>query len=295
MSKQILTGGTIVIGSIQALPADSQYQRDAGGHSHPHSERTIHIRTSSGGIGARIFVPAVVNSARRPLIALHGISRKDKAIFAGFKDVAAKTGRILIVPRFSRKDWPEFQRIGRARPDRAILGLLSVLRDEGIIASGKIDLFGFSGGAQLANRFALLYPQMVSKLHLAAAGWYCMPDQEIPFPVGIGTAKKPRRHGAADIDAAMRAQIGQFLRIPLRLYVGEEDTLRDAALRTTAIVDRSQGLDRKSRAAAFLASFREAAGRLGIAPNISMAILAGCGHDFTQCAQEAALAERVSF
>jgi pimeloyl-ACP methyl ester carboxylesterase len=281
--------------SIQYLPVESEFENLASLRSDLHGERTFRIHASSGGIRARVFVPSFVNSARRPLLALHGISRKDKAIFEGFKEVAEKTGRVLIVPRFSRKEWPEFQRIGRARPDRALLALLSLLRDEGVIAPGKIDLFGFSGGAQLANRFALLYPQMVGKLHLAAAGWYCLPDEALPFPVGIGVPARSRRHGAADIDAAMRAQIGQFLRIPLRVYVGEEDTLRDAALRTTAILDKSQGLDRKTRAAAFLASFRNAADRNGIATNTSMTILPGCGHDFTQCAEKAALAERVSF
>jgi pimeloyl-ACP methyl ester carboxylesterase len=281
--------------SMQVSPAEREFVNFTGFRSHTHGERAFRIHASSGGIRARVFIPSFVNSTRRPLLALHGISRKDKAIFEGFKEVAAKTGRVLIVPRFSRKDWPGFQRIGRARPDRALLSLLSVLRDEGVIAPGKIDLFGFSGGAQLANRFALLYPQMIGKLHLAAAGWYCLPDEDIAFPVGIGAAKRSKRHGSADIDAAMRSQIDQFLRIPLRIYVGEEDTIRDASLRTTALVDRSQGPDRKARAAAFLASFREAAGRSGIATNTSMAILPGCGHDFTQCANNAALAERVSF
>jgi pimeloyl-ACP methyl ester carboxylesterase len=279
----------------QDLPVESKFENFTGLGSHSGGERTFRIHASSGGIRARVFIPSFVNSTRRPLLALHGISRKDKAIFEGFKEVAEKTGRVLIVPRFSRKEWPEFQRIGRARPDRALLSLLSVLRDEGVIGPGKVDLFGFSGGAQLANRFALLYPQMIGKLHLAAAGWYCLPDEAIAFPAGIGAAKRPRHRGYADIDAAMRSQIDQFLRIPLRVYVGEQDTLRDAALRTNAILDKSQGLDRKTRAAAFVSSFRDAADRSGIASNTSMTILPGCGHDFTQCAEEAALAERVSF
>jgi pimeloyl-ACP methyl ester carboxylesterase len=285
----------VMLALKQELPLQNEFQAGELFSASAHAERTFRIQSAAGAIRARVFIPSVINTVRRPLLALHGISRKDKAIFAGFKEVAAKTGRVLIVPRFSRKDWPEFQRIGRARPDRALLSLLSVLRSEGVIGEGKIDLFGFSGGAQLANRFALLYPHLVGKLHLAAAGWYCLPDETIAFPVGIGAAKRPRHHGSADIDAAMRSQIDQFLRIPLRVYVGEEDTMRDAALRTTASVDRSQGLDRRARAAAFLASFRAAAGRRGIASNTSMAILPGCGHDFTQCAEEAALAERVSF
>jgi pimeloyl-ACP methyl ester carboxylesterase len=260
-----------------------------------HGERTIRIRTKSGGIRARVFVPPLVNPARRPLLALHGISRKDNAIFEAFENIASSTGRVLIVPRFSRKDWPEFQRIGRARPDRALLSLISSIRDEGIIGSSKIDLFGFSGGAQLANRFALIYPQMIGKLHLAAAGWYCLPDETIPFPVGIGAPRKSRLHGEADVCAAMRAQISQFLRIPLRVYVGEEDVERDGALRTTKLVDSTQGVNRKSRAISFLASFRDTARQHGITTNSTITILPSCGHDFTQCAEQAALAERVSF
>jgi pimeloyl-ACP methyl ester carboxylesterase len=285
----------VMLALKQELPLQNEIQAGELLSSGAHTERTFRIQSAAGAIRARVFIPSVINTARHPLLALHGISRKDKAIFAAFKEVAEKTGRVLIVPRFSRKDWPEFQRIGRARPDRALLSLLSVLRSEGVIGEGKIDLFGFSGGAQLANRFALLYPHLVGKLNLAAAGWYCLPDQTIAFPIGIGAAKRARGHGDADIDAAMRAQLSQFLRIPLRIYVGDEDTLRDSALRTSERLDRIQGPDRKSRAACFLASFRAAADLRGIAANTSMAILPGCGHDFAQCAENAALAERVSF
>jgi pimeloyl-ACP methyl ester carboxylesterase len=259
------------------------------------SGRRLNISACYGDIRATVCMPKNRSRNRAPLLALHGISRKDGAIIDAFKDVASRTGRVLIVPKFSRKHWPEFQRIGRARPDLAILSLLANLRSEGTIGSGPIDVFGFSGGAQLANRFAMLYPHLIGKLHLAAAGWYCFPDEALPFPAGLGTQGKVARHGMTDVGSAMRAQVEAFLRLPVRVYVGGKDTLRDAALRRTDTIDRAQGLNRLVRAGTFVDAFRAAAFNRGIAPNALLTILPGCGHDFSECAREAALAERVSF
>ncbi len=49
----------------------------------------------------------------------------------------------------------------------------------------KVYLFGFSRGAQLAERFTLLYPERVARVALLGGGSYTLP-QPLPFPYGIG-------------------------------------------------------------------------------------------------------------
>ena len=223
-----------------------------------------------------------------PLIALHGISRNARALWEAFVPEARDTGRAVLVPRFDAARWPRFQRIGKARPDFALLGLL---RQAGLDGQ-KFDLFGFSGGAQLAHRFAMLYPHRVATLHLAAPGWYCLPDLDTHWPQGLRRAlgKRLRKFDAA---ALSLIQLENYLSLPVRLWVGANDLQRDASLRQTSDVDARQGLTRIDRAVSYAEAFVKSAQSKGIHADIALTILPGCGHDFAQCAQIGGLATHV--
>jgi pimeloyl-ACP methyl ester carboxylesterase len=223
-----------------------------------------------------------------PLVALHGISRNARAMWDAFGPLAATEGRALLVPRFSSGHWPRFQQIGRIRPD---LALLDMFRQAGLTGQ-RVDLFGFSGGAQLAHRFAMLYPHRVSTLHLAAPGWYTLPDPALPWPYGLGTMSQRRLRGF-DAAALSRLQLRQYLSLKVRLWVGADDTLRDASLRKTATLDAVQGTTRVERAYHYAEAFDRAARAMGLTPDIGLTILPGCGHDFTQCHMVGGLAARV--
>ncbi|WEX78896.1 hypothetical protein PYH37_003841 [Sinorhizobium numidicum] len=251
------------------------------------------VRLREGRLRADVFVPANPQASVPPLLALHGISRAANALSTAFAPLTAAAGRVLIVPRFPPGDWPVFQRIGGARPDKPVLALLARLQAMGLADTRKVDLFGFSGGAQLAHRFAMLYPQHVAALHVAAAGWYCLPDDSVPFPMGLRTEANMVPPGESDIAGLMLAQLSAFLKLPLRIYVGEDDRLRDPALRRDRRIDALQGRDRVARAHAFAAAFKSAAHARGIVPTLSFTVLPGCGHDFPQCAQAAGLAAQV--
>ena len=231
--------------------------------------------------------PSLVQKAR-PLVALHGISRDARALWQAFSPLAAAEGRALLVPRFTERDWPQFQQIGRVRPD---LVLLDLLQQAGL-ARERVDLFGFSGGAQLAHRFAMLYPHRVGTLHLAAPGWYTLPDTTVPWPLGLKQAPKQRLRGF-DAAALSRLQLPNYLALKVRLWVGALDTGRDASLRQTDALDALQGKTRLDRATAYAEAFRRAARAHGITPDIDLTVLPGCGHDFTDCARTGGLATRV--
>ncbi|WP_103258056.1 alpha/beta fold hydrolase [Tabrizicola aquatica] len=223
-----------------------------------------------------------------PLVALHGISRNARAMWQAFGPLAAAEGRALLVPRFADGQWPRFQQIGRVRPD---LALLDLFKQAGL-ADQRVDLFGFSGGAQLAHRFAMLYPHRVATLHLAAPGWYTLPDVSLPWPQGLAVAPSRRRR-AFDAAALSRLQLRQYLSLRVRLWVGAEDTARDASLRQTADLDACQGKTRLERAFRYARAFEQAARVLGLTPDIDLTVLPGCGHDFTECDQIGGLAARV--
>ena len=96
------------------------------------------------------------------MVVLHGISRNAGTLARLFAPEAERTGRTLIVPHFPAGHWPDFQRPSKAaRPDQALLALLDRWRECPDIP-GPVDIFGHSGGAQLAHRLAMLYPHRVT-------------------------------------------------------------------------------------------------------------------------------------
>lgn len=235
------------------------------------------------------FLPGVDESGV-PLVALHGISRNAKAIWSTFQPLAAGQGRALLVPLLDRKNWPNFQRIDAYRPDLALLDLLR--RAE--LAQSKIELFGFSGGAQLAHRFAMLYPHKVARLHVAAPGWFCLPRTDVVWPEGLGDAEQgPGRLRRSVLGEPYRIQLPTYLSLPVRVWVGANDTERDPALRKSAQLDHLQGTNRLERATRYVKEFRQAAEKLQIKPDIELSVLPGSGHDFSECARIGGLAERV--
>lgn len=245
----------------------------------------------SGTLSARVIQPAEL-SGRAPLIVIHGISRNADELVDLFTPEAAQSGRVVVVPHFSQKRWPHFQRPSRAaRPDQALLALLSNLSISDPVFAGPVDLFGHSGGAQLAHRFAMLYPHKVGRLNLTAAGWYCLPDTSMAYPYGLGADATPcsltwaRRHEQA---------LPAYLRLSVQVFVGTEDTLRDETLRQTPLLDRIQGPTRVARAQTFVARFRAAAQAHGITPDIALTHLPGVGHDVAQAIRHSNLAAKVT-
>jgi len=230
---------------------------------------------------AHVYKPTIGCSSRPPLLALHGISRRADVVGRTFAKICAARGQTLIVPRFSRKHWPRFQRIGAARPDKALLALLHLLQEMGVAQTRQVVLFGYSGGAQLAHRFAMLYPQRIAELHVAAAGWYCLPDPTVPFPMGLGTGERAPK---CNVPALAQVQLRAFLDLKLRIYVGAEDDQRDAALRKSPALDALQGPHRLARARCFSRSFDGAARASGLSPDVRFRTLPGSAHSLSSCA-----------
>lgn len=228
----------------------------------------------------------------RPLLALHGISREDGAIFDAFAAPCAAAGRALLTPRFGPQSWPVFQRVhDRNRPDRALLDLLDTAARDHAMPAGPVDVFGYSGGAQLAHRLTMLYPERVGALHLGAAGWYTLPAPDLPYPLGLG----PDRRGRDAIPACMRSGLAAFLDRRIALYVGDRDTdPADPAIRRDPRIDAAQGIHRRARAERYAEAVAAAQRAAGLPVSVTLTVLGGCGHDFAQCAARGGLVGRVA-
>jgi len=258
----------------------------------PGAVRTRRITATgpAGPLAARVLIPDTAAAGRAPLVALHGIARDACEIARGFAPEAARTGRTVIVPHFAEDRWPVFQRIPRrARPDRALLALLAALREAGLIDDAPVDIFGFSGGAQLAHRFAMLYPEAAGRLHLGAAGWYTLPDTGLAYPVGLG----PDRRGDDSWGRRMASGLAAFLDRRFDIHVGALDTGQDPSLRRAPLLDAAQGTNRLARARRYAAAIAERQRAAGLQERAEVHVLPDCGHDFGDCARHG-LAARVA-
>jgi pimeloyl-ACP methyl ester carboxylesterase len=220
-----------------------------------------------------------------PLVAVHGIHRQPEAQARAFASRAAAQGRVVIAPMFDAAEWPRYQQVvlgGRA--DLALLDLMQELRLAGIVRTRQISLAGYSGGAQFAHRFAMLYPHLVERLTVTAAGWYTFPEG-VPFPYGLGVRKGRTRWGTR-IAVGLEA----FLSLPIEACVGTADNMPDENTRRRPRLDERQGPDRVTRATRWVEALSAASAARGIASRARLRLLAGCGHDFGQCVARGGLA-----
>lgn len=228
-----------------------------------------------GSLPCWVALPETPAPEAPPLVAVHGIARGAREQAETYGAAAGAAGRIVVAPLFDAACWTGYQRaVTPKRADLALLGLLDDLADAALLAPGAVDLAGYSGGAQFAHRFAMLYPHRLRRLSVCAAGWWTMPDAA-PFPYGLGG-----RRGAV-----FAAGLDRFLRLDIRVSVGAADDRPDAATRSTPALDAAQGPDRVSRARAWVAALRaEAARRNHDTGRLSLTLLPGSGHDFRACA-----------
>ncbi len=216
-----------------------------------------------------------------PVVVIHGITRGVDEMVDRLAPRARAMERTLVLPHFSQTEWPRYQRAAcKSRADWALLRLMAALREEDRIRAGRFDLSGFSGGAQFAHRFAWLYPRSVDRLCATAPGWWTFPDPAAAWPRGTAGGAQGFR-----LEANLRA----FLDRRITVCVGSDDIDRDPNLRQGIEIDAQQGQTRVSRAAAWVAMAEARARALGLDPAISLRVLQGCGHSFSDCVTRAAL------
>lgn len=227
-----------------------------------------------GGVEFIHYQPAKTDPERLPLVLMHGISRNAPALIAGFRPLAEELGISLLAPIFPGTGHKNYQRPA-TRSGHSDTALLDLLADLGGVGGdfGRVDMFGFSGGAQFAHRFALLQPGRCRRLLLASSGWYTFPHLQERYPYGIG------RKGAPD----PRFDLAGFLELSIKVVVGELDITRDPGLRSKGNVDEVQGLNRLERGANWTQAIAALMAERGAAGEAQFQVLPDCGHSFDDC------------
>lgn len=213
------------------------------------------------------------------VVAVHGISRNAAEIAMRFAIHPAFAHTTIIAPLFTKERFGQYQQLETQKPDQipADIGLIRLLDEiaaEHCLITHRFALFGFSGGAQMAHRFAMFHPERVSKLCVVSAGWYSLPRADLPYPYGFG-----------DADGALI--VGQaFLDIPTAVIVGNRDTRVDASVRQDEMIVAHQGKNRLRRARNYVRALADLAEATGRPRGPELLVLPGISHDFTLCASE---------
>jgi len=235
-----------------------------------------------------LHVPERRSATDRVMVLVHGVSRNAEEQVELFQRFADRYGVLLLAPVFDRETFTDYQRLGRkGAGQRADLALIRVLNEVGTRTgwdTGRVDLFGFSGGAQFAHRFAFVHASRVRNVVLGAAGWYTMPDDSIPYPYGLGDVSglEPSRLNAT---AAAR--------LPMLVTVGEhDDRVDDENLNRSRIIDLTQGLHRLERAQRWVLAMNAYARSKNLERRVDIDVLPGIGHSFRQAVVQGGLAER---
>jgi pimeloyl-ACP methyl ester carboxylesterase len=215
------------------------------------------------------------------LVAVHGISRNAAEIAARFALDERFDGCTICAPLFERRRFGQYQQLiarnGRIPADLGLLDLIAILNRNAASRDRRTALFGFSGGAQMAHRFAMLHPEDVSAVCAVAAGWYLMPDPELAYPYGLADEV---RFGTIS---------PRFLIVPVTVAVGTQDTRIDDSVRQCDTINRLQGRTRLRRARRWVAAMRKCAGEQGVRSGTRFVSLPNGSHDFGQCVREAGL------
>ena len=235
-----------------------------------------------------VYVPLRAGRGAPIMVTVHGISRNVDEHAKLFAPYADEHGVVLIAPFFTSARNAGYQRLSEEsaglRADRALDAIVNEVAASTGANGRKFHLFGFSGGAQFAHRYALAHPERVISAAIGAAGWYTFPDVRTPYPYGLGPS--------AD-RSDLRFDPGRFLRVPMTVFVGKEDTRGGESLRRNPQVDRQQGTTRLERARRWVAEMNRAARSRGLPPPASCQEVAGIEHSFRQFMKDGDLGERV--
>ncbi|HYM82461.1 MAG TPA: alpha/beta fold hydrolase [Candidatus Limnocylindria bacterium] len=229
---------------------------------------------SSGGVDAPLFV------------AVHGVAQNAHEQASMFSSYCEAQGVVLVAPLFA-DDYRDYQRLGRSgrgpRSDAALEAILEeVVLQTGAMAT-PIYLFGHSGGAQFAHRYAMAHPHRVARVVVVGAGWYTFPNRRRRFPHGIRRSR--------DLPN-VRFDPEEFLRIPMTVMVGEQDT-HTGNLRRTERVNRQQGRNRLERARNWVGAMRTAAESRNLDPLVSFESIPAGDNSFVRLMTSGRLGERV--
>lgn len=229
-----------------------------------------------------LYRPSTERAGAPLAVSVHGIARNAAAHAYRLMEEAERYGIVVVAPLFSKERYGQYQQLLDPKlPARADLALLDIMDAAVGLTSAdasKVLLFGYSGGAQFAHRFAMAHPGRVTSAVLAAAGWYTFPIASAPYPYGLDT-----------MGSELSFDPYAMLRVRYHVMVGELDTDRDSSLRQSKRLDRAQGHTRVDRARNWAGAMKGFAKEVQLDAAVSLFTLPSVGHNFVDSVEKAAL------
>lgn len=224
-------------------------------------------------------LPKKVDAESPVVVVVHGISRGARELAQTFSILANENGAVVIAPLFDEVHFKGYQRPGMqktaitSRSDLALEAILHEVQENLGVDTKRFRLFGFSGGAQFSHRYALLCPERVMQLVVAAAGWYTVLDNDQSYPYGLGNKT---------LSPECKLRLNEMLSIPILILSGGDDVHRDPGLNKSKRIDRSQGVNRLERAVSWERSLRDYATASGKDAVLHHTVIADAGHNFME-------------
>lgn len=229
-----------------------------------------------------LYRPSTERAGAPLVVSVHGIARNAAAHAYRLMEEAERYGVVVSAPLFSKERYGQYQQLLdpklSARSDLALLDIMYAAERLTSADASKVLLFGYSGGAQFAHRFAMAHPSRVTSAVLAAAGWYTFPVANAPYPYGLDT-------GGSELSFDLHG----MLRVRYHVMVGELDTERDSSLRQSKRLDRAQGHTRVERARNWVGAMKGLADEVHLDASASLLTLPSVGHSFVESVEKAAL------
>lgn len=295
MSGLPLSRRNLLIAGL-ALPAIGA---PAIGRAGPAGDRVIspgvgdYLFSGWAGPPIRVFYAAPDNLGPDTPVAvvIHGAQRDADVYRDQWAELARDGGFVVLAPRFDKDAFPKesdfsqggvFGKGDAARPRSAwTFSAIEPMFDDYVRCNGSSQtayrLYGHSGGSQFVHRFLFLTPgARASRVVMANAGWYTLPDPSIAWPYGL----KGLPAGAADPAAAFAREATVLL--------GEADIdPHHKSLRHSPEAD-AQGPFRFARGHTFFRAARARAQTLGVPFNWRLAYVPDADHQNRLMAPQAA-------
>lgn len=254
----VIVGGLSLATPARASDATPDARLAAGSGSLP-------FPFVSGGEMRRITLwyhrPAYAGADAPIVFVLHGTSRTGENYRRHWIPEAEKYGFILLVPEFSRDQFPGstyergnmIGRDGSRLPESqwsytAIEDIFDAVRKANALTAPTYDIYGHSAGGQFVHRLVFFKPGARYNVAVAAnPGWYAMPDLDVAYPYGLG--------GSGIGPEEVRQALGRRLVV---LLGSEDNDPEHHQLRRTPEA-MQQGNDRVERGHTFYAVARRTA------------------------------------
>jgi predicted esterase len=292
VSRKILRRRVGLICSVVILAAALSFSpvENASAENLPVGESEFRIKAPRGEVPIYTYRSSHFGPHSPIWIILHGVGRTADDYFDVWRPFAEEHGALLLVPEFTKQQWPDSWRyaLGNASTSK-LVNLTS--RDWAFTVVQKafatavqmtrshetgFHIYGHSAGAQFVHRYVMHTGGAGVKLAISAnAGWYILPDHEHRFPYGLRNS------------SISESNLRRAFATPMVILLGQEDTIRGANVRAVAETD-AQGPHRLARGRFFFKRSAGAAHRMQAPFHWRIVEVPGAGHRNDEMAPAAA-------